>query len=131
RSGRLEATRLHASLGRGGSDARRVVSTAGRCAGLEGAEMGRDDSTTGRVIQTGQPVLTPNILREPDADPAVSPSGAARAAMIAPLKTSSGAVGAVGVLRYAQPGAEEVSPFGLVDLQYLTAVAAYIAGGLE
>src|SRR5437764_9134966 len=115
----LEAQGAYAALRQAGSDALRVVSTAGRCAELEGAEMGLDDSTTGRVIQTGQPVLTPNILREPDAGPAVSPSGAARAAMIAPLKTSSGAVGAVGVLRYAQPGAEEGSPFrpgGLQDL---------------
>src|SRR2546425_13276836 len=53
--------------------------------------------------------------------------------MIAPLKTSSGVVGAVGVVRYDQPGAVEPAPpaFGLVDLQYLAAVAAYIAGGLE
>ena len=85
----LEAQGAYAALRQAGSDALRVVSTAGRCTELEGAEMGIDDSTTGRVIQTGQPVLTPNILREPDAGPAVSPSGAARAAMIAPLKTST------------------------------------------
>ncbi len=115
----------------GGGDTLRVASTAGRCAELNGTEIGIDESTTGRVIRTGQPVLTPNILREPDGGPAISPSGAARAAMIAPLKTSSGAVGAVGVVRYVQPGVEDVPPFGLVDLQYLTAVAAYIAGGLE
>src|SRR5437899_2756103 len=50
-----------------------------------------------------------------------------------PLKTSSGVAGAVGVVRYEQPGTENVTPpsFGLVDLQYLAAVAAYIAGGLE
>src|SRR5438876_1198430 len=46
---------------------------------------------------------------------------------------SSGVAGAVGVVRYEQPGTESVTPpsFGLVDLQYLAAVAAYIAGGLE
>ena len=131
----LEAQGAYVALrqaGRGGGgDTLRVASTAGRCAELNGTEIGIDESTTGRVIRTGQPVLTPNILREPDGGPAISPSGAARAAMIAPLKTSSGAVGAVGVVRYVQPGVEDVPPFGLVDLQYLTAVAAYIAGGLE
>src|SRR4029077_11646558 len=35
------------------------------------------------------------------------------------------------VVRYVRPGGEEPPPFQLVDLQYLTAVAAYIAGGLE
>src|SRR5216110_194789 len=47
--------------------------------------------------------------------------------------STSGAAGAVGVIRYEQAGAETAAPpaFGLVDLQYLAAVAAYIAGGLE
>src|SRR5207247_6037978 len=61
----------------------------------------------------------------------LSASGLARAAMIAPLRTSSGVAGAVGVVRYLRTEAEESLPFGLVDLQYFTAVAAYIAGGLE
>src|SRR5207244_1088126 len=54
-------------------------------------------------------------------------------ALIAPLKASSGVAGAGGVVRYEQPGTENVTPpsFGLVDLQYLAAMAAYIAGGLE
>src|SRR3989442_6072633 len=53
--------------------------------------------------------------------------------MIAPLKTSSGVAGAVGVVRYEQAGAETAAPpaFGLGDLQYLAAVAAYIPRGLE
>jgi len=78
-------------------------------------------------------LLTDNILAEPDAQPALDPAGTARGAMIAPLKTSSGVAGAVGVVRYEQAGAETAAPpaFGLVDLQYLAAVAAYIAGGLE
>src|SRR5712691_10626943 len=62
---------------------------------------------------------------------AASPSGTARGAMIAPLRTSGGVQGAVGVVRYLRPDAEEPPPFGLVDLQYFAAVAAYIAGGLE
>src|SRR2546426_1142763 len=83
--------------------------------------------------RAGEPLLTDNFLAEPDAQPALTPAGTARGAMIAPLKTSSGVAGAVGVVRYEQAGAETAAPpaFGLVDLQYLAAVAAYIAGGLE
>jgi PAS domain S-box-containing protein len=109
----------------------RVVATVGQCVELDGFEIALDGSTTGRVVRTGEPLLTSNILAEPDAQVALSPSGTARAAMIAPLKTSSGVAGAVGVVRYLRPGADEPPAFGLVDLQYLAAVAAYIAGGLE
>src|SRR3989454_595906 len=90
-----------------------------------------DESATGRVIRTGEPFLTDDILSEADAQRALSPSGMARAAMIAPLRTSSGVAGAVGVVRYLRTGAEQPLPFTLMELQYLTAVAAYIAGGLE
>src|SRR5213082_1276948 len=41
----LEAQGAYAALRQAGSDALRVVSTAGRCTELEGAEMGIDDST--------------------------------------------------------------------------------------
>src|SRR5437016_1369594 len=82
-------------------DTVRVASTVGQCVELEGAEIAIDASATGR------------------------------AAMIAPLRTSSGVAGAVGVVRYLRAGAEEPLPFTLMELQYLTAVAAYIAGGLE
>src|SRR6266446_4563451 len=106
-------------------------STIGQCVELDGAEIAIDASATGRVIRTGEPFLTDNILNEADAQRGLSPSGLARAAMIAPLRTSSGVAGAVGVVRYLRPGAEEPLPFTLMELQYLTAVAAYIAGGLE
>ncbi len=110
----------------------RVAATVGRCAEFDGAEMGLTTSVTGRAVRTGEPVLTDNILAEPDADVALSPSGTARAAMIAPLRTSSGVVGAVAVIRYVgAPGDASPSPFGLGELQYFTAVAAHIAGGLE
>ena len=112
-------------------DTLRVAATVGQCMEFDGVEIGLNGSTTGRVVRTGEPLLTHNILAEPDAQRGLSPSGAARAAMLAPLKTSSGVAGAVGVVRYLRPGADEPSPFGLVDLQYLAAVAAYIAGGLE
>src|SRR5881398_3004477 len=112
-------------------DTVRVASTVGQCVELEGAEIAIDASATGRVIGTGEPFLTDDILSETDAQRALSPSGMARAAMIAPLRTSSGVAGAVGVVRYLRTGAEQPLPFTLMELQYLTAVAAYIAGGLE
>src|SRR5438128_749283 len=112
-------------------DTLRVASTVGQCVELDGAEIAVDASATGRVIRTGEPFLTDNILNEADAQRGLSPSGLARAAMIAPLRTSSGVAGAVGVVRYLRTGAEESLPFTLMELQYLTAVAAYIAGGLE
>ena len=112
-------------------DTLRVAATVGQCMEFDGVEIALNGSTTGRVVRTGEPLLTHNILAEPDAQRGLSPSGAARAAMLAPLKTSSGVAGAVGVVRYLRPGADEPPPFGLVDLQYLAAVAAYIAGGLE
>src|SRR5213595_3456991 len=112
-------------------DTLRVASTVGQCVELDGAEIAIDASATGRVIRTGEPFLTDNILSEADAQRGLSPSGLARAAMIAPLRTSSGVAGAVGVVRYLRTEAEESLPFTLMELQYLTAVAAYIAGGLE
>src|SRR5437879_13198501 len=110
-------------------DTLRVASTVGQCVELDGAEIAIDASATGRVIRTGEPFLTDNILNEADAQRGLSPSGLARAAMIAPLRTSSGVAGAVGVVRYLRTGAEESLPFTLMELQYLTAVAAYMAGG--
>ncbi len=128
----LDAQGAYVALWNTGSETLRVAATVGQCVELNGLEIGLHSSTTGRVVRTGEPVLTENLLAEPDVAPGLSPSAAARAAMIAPLRTSSGVVGAVGVVRYLRPGAEEPPPaFGLVDLQYLTAVAAYIAGGLE
>src|SRR5213592_2068582 len=112
-------------------DTLRVASTVGQCVELDGAEIAIDASATGRVIRTGEPFLTDNILNEADAQRWLSPSGLARAAMIAPLRTSSGVAGAVGEVRYLRTGAEESIPFTLMELQYLTAVEAYIAGGLE
>src|SRR3989475_747363 len=109
----------------------RVASTVGQGVELEGAEIAIDASATGRVIRTGEPFLTDNILTDAGAQPALSPSGMARAAMISPLRTSSGVAGAVGVVRYLRTGADEPLPFTLMELQYLTAVAAYMAGGLD
>src|SRR6267378_3940982 len=122
----VDAQGAYVTLRGADPDTLRVASTVGQCVELEGAEIAIDASATGRVIRTGEPFLT-----DAAAQPALSPSGMARAAMIAPLRTSSGVAGAVGVVRYLRTGAEEPLPFTLMELQYLTAVAAYIAGGLE
>jgi PAS domain S-box-containing protein len=127
----VEGQGAYVALRIAGSESLRVVSTVGECTEFDGVELGLQGSTTGRVVRTGEPLLSVNILAEPDAVHSLSPSGTARAAMIAPLKTSNGVAGAVGVVRYLQPGADDPPPFGLLDLQYLAAVAAYIAGGLE
>src|SRR5256886_1436523 len=121
----------YVALRNAGADVLRVASTVGQCAELDGVEIAIGASVTGRVVRTGEALLTDNILDEAEAQRALSPSGTARAAMIAPLRTSSGVAGAVGVVRSLRPGGEEPPPFQLVELQYLTAVAAYIAGGLE
>jgi PAS domain S-box-containing protein len=126
-----EAQGAYVALRDPGSESLRVVATVGQCEEFNGFEIAINGSTTGRVVRTGEPLLTNNILAEPDALHLLSPSGTARAAMLAPLKTSSGVAGAVGVVRYLRPGADDPPPFGLIDLQYLAAVAAYIAGGLE
>src|SRR5881396_732682 len=129
----VEAQGAFVALRQRDGDMLRIAATVGQSAEMQGCEIGLTTSTTGRVVRTGEPLLTDNILAEPDTQPGLNPAATARGAMIAPLKTSSGVAGAVGVVRYEQAGAETAAPpaFGLVDLQYLAAVAAYIAGGLE
>src|SRR2546427_2040482 len=77
----------------------RIAATVGRSAEMQGLTI-PIASTTGRVTTTREALVTDNVLLEPDSYPAASPSGTARAAMIAPLNTSTGAAGAVGVVRY-------------------------------
>src|SRR2546421_604805 len=127
----VEAQGAYVALRNAGADALRVAATVGQCAELDGLEIAIGASVTGRGARTGEALLTDNILEEAEAQRELSPSETARAAMIAPLRTSSGVAGAVGVVRYLRPGGEQPPPFQLVELQYLTAVAAYIAGGLE
>src|SRR5256886_2435783 len=127
----VDAQGAYVALRGAAPDTLRVASTVGQCVELDGAEIGVGASAAGGVTRTGEPFLADDILSEADAQRALSPSGMARAAMIAPLRTSSGVAGAVGVVRYLRTGAEQPLPFTLMELQYLTAVAAYIAGGLE
>src|SRR2546422_862879 len=127
----VDAQGAYVALRGGEGGMLRVAATVGHCVEFDGFEIGLTTSTTGRVVRTGEALLTQNILAEPDCSPALSPSGTARGALIAPLRTAGGVQGAVGVVRYLRPDADEPPPFGLVDLQYFTAVAAYIARGLQ
>src|SRR3989475_3797719 len=127
----VDAQGAYVALRGGESGMLRVAATVGHCMEFDGFEIGLTTSTTGRVVRTGDALLTQNILAEPDCSPALSPSGTARGALIAPLRTAGGVQGAVGVVRYLRPDADEPPPFGLVDLQYFTAVAAYLPGGRE
>src|SRR5947209_9911173 len=90
----VAAQGAYIALRTAGADALRVAATVGQCAELDGADIGLTTSTTGRVVRSGEPLLTDNILTEPDAQVALNPARSARGAMIAPLKTSSGVVGA-------------------------------------
>jgi PAS domain S-box-containing protein len=127
----VEAQGAYVALRGGDPGTLRVAATVGQCAELDGVQITIDASLNGRVVRTGEAFLTDNIMSEEGVQRLLSPSGTARAAMIAPLRTSSGVVGTVGVVRYQRAGADKSLPFALVELQYLTAVAAYIAGGLE
>ncbi len=120
---------LREPKGRGQEDTLRVVTAIGTGVEMNGVELPLGASVTGRVVRTGQPVNTEHILAEPDSHTPADLSRAARAAMIVPLRTSAGVVGAAGVVRYLQLGMQEPPPpFGLVELHYFTAVAAHIAG---
>jgi PAS domain S-box-containing protein len=110
----------------------RVSPTVGDVVAIEGLELGLETSATGRVVRTGEALLTDDVRAERDASViAKSLAGDARAALIAPLRTSHGTVGAVGLIRYQRAGAPPPASFSLSDLHYVTAVAAHIAGGIE
>jgi signal transduction histidine kinase len=127
----VEAQGAYVAL-RDGDGPLRVATAVGRAEDFKNVTFPIDSSATGRVTRTGQPIVTENLVAEPDTHPnaaALAPD--ARAAMLAPLQTSHGVIGAVGVIRYLDAGGAEPRPFSLADLHYLTAVAAHIAGGIE
>ncbi|MBI1967517.1 MAG: GAF domain-containing protein [Gemmatimonadetes bacterium] len=108
----------------------RVMTAVGGCGEFAGALLPLDASTTGRVVRTGEALISDDMMAEPDSF--VHPSTAqASAAMIAPLSTSRGVVGAAGVIRYRDAAGEPAARFAVNDLHYFTAVAAHIAGGVE
>jgi PAS domain S-box-containing protein len=110
----------------------RISPALGAALPIEGLMLGIETSVTGRVIRTGEPLMTADLRAESDASPiARALAEGARAALIAPLRISAGTVGAVGLLRYQAAEAPAPPPFSLNDLHYVSAVAAHIAGGLE
>ena len=127
----VEAHGAYVALHRPAEEGLRIVTTVGRSHELADSTLPLEGSITGRVVRSGQPMMTEDVRREPDYHEPPRSSDVARAAMIAPLNTSGGVIGAVAVIRYADSAAEVPAPFSLVELQYFTAVAAHIAGGLE
>src|SRR6266705_1928067 len=101
-------------------------------AATDGLILRLDSSTTGRVVRTGEALMSADLRAEPDASPiATRLADGVRAALIAPLRISQGTVGAVGLLRYQQADTAATALFSLHDLHYVSAVAAHIAGGIE
>jgi len=110
----------------------RISPALGEATPIDGLVLGLDTSATGRVVRTGEALMSDDLRAERDASPiAKSLADGVRSALLVPLRTSKGAVGAVGLLRYQAAGAPPTPPFSLYDLHYVTAVAAHIAGGIE
>src|SRR5467141_940076 len=111
----------------------RLSPALGEAASVEGLVMGLGTSATGRVVRTGEALITADLRVEADASPIANKlAEGVRAALIAPLRTSQGTVGAVGLVRFQAAGASTAPPpFSLHDLHYVSAVAAHIAGGIE
>src|SRR5207245_1183762 len=100
----------------------RVSPALGEAAAGEGLILGLENSTTGRVVRTGEAMITADLRADADASPVAKRlAEGVRAALIAPLRISQGTVGAVGLLRYRKSDAR----------QDACAVAAHIAGGIE
>lgn len=128
----VEAQGAFVALKEGDGETLRVSPALGQAAAIEGLTLGLHTSTTGRVVRTGEALMTADLRLEADSSPsAVRLNDAARSALIAPLRTSKGPVGAVGLLRYQGSGPAPPPTFSLYDLHYLTAIAAHIAGGIE
>ena len=110
----------------------RISPALGEASTLEGLLLGLDNSATGRVVRTGEAMITADLRADADASPVAKRlAEQVRAALISPLRISQGTVGAVGLLRYQKSGASDTPPFSLHDLHYVSAVAAHIAGGIE
>ena len=128
----VEAQGAFVALKQRDGETLRISPALGEAAPIEGLDLGLHTSTTGRVVRTGEALMTADLRLEADASPlAVRLADAARSALIAPLRTSKGTVGAVGLLRYQGAGHASPPTFSLYDLHYLTAIAAHIAGGIE
>ena len=110
----------------------RVSPALGEATPTEGLLLGLETSTTGRVVRTGEALITNDLRTETDTNAvALGMVAGVRAALIAPLRTTHGTVGAVGLLRFQGLSASDPPPFTLHELHYVSAVAAHIAGGIE
>src|SRR5712692_8243298 len=128
----VEAQGAYVALKQPDGENLRISPALGEASTLEGLILGLESSTTGRVVRTGEAMITADLRADADASPvAKGLAGGVRAALIAPLRISQGTVGAVGLLRYQKSGAPDTPPFSLHDLHYVAAVAAHIAGGIE
>src|SRR5205809_192863 len=66
----------------------RISPALGQAAPTEGLELGLHNSTTGRVVRSGEALMTADLRLEADSSPlAVRLADAARSALIAPLRT--------------------------------------------
>jgi PAS domain S-box-containing protein len=110
----------------------RISPALGEAAAVDGLTLGLESSATGKVVRTGEALLTADLRTEADTSPiATALAGGVRAALIAPLRVSQGTVGAVGLVRFQHADGPAPPPFTLHDLHYVSAVAAHIAGGIE
>src|SRR5437016_6569071 len=128
----VEAQGAFAALKQPAGEHLRVSPALGEAAAGEGLVHGLQQSPTGRVVRTGEAMITADLRAAVDASPVAKElAEGVRAALIAPLRISQGTVGAVGLLRYRKSDAPDTPPFTLHELHYVSAVAAHIAGGIE
>jgi signal transduction histidine kinase len=131
----FDAEGAYAALREAGTDQARVIVALGRSAEYTGMLLPLDQSTTGRVITGGEPLITDNVREEPDIyiPPSALTAGLARSAMIIPLQSATGVLGAVGLVRFhrAEDDVQAPPAFTITDLHFFTAVATHLAGGLE
>ena len=110
----------------------RVSPALGQATPLEGFVLGLESSTAGRVVRTGEALITTDLRSDTDTSPvAHALVKGVRAALMVPLRISQGTVGTVGLLRFENADGSDPAPFSLHDLHYVSAVAAHIAGGIE
>ena len=84
----------------------RISPALGDATPMDGLVLGLQSSTTGRVVRTGEALLTADLRTEADASPiARALAEGVRAALIAPLRISQGTVGAIGLVRFQHAGA--------------------------
>ena len=130
-----DAEGAYAALLEPGDDHLRIAVALGRSAELDGMRIPLEQSTTGRVVKSGEPLITDNIREEPDIylPPSALSAAHARAALIVPLQSATGVLGAIGLVRFRRGGADAQPPppFTLADLHFFMGVAAHVAGGLE